>query len=76
LVIKTKKGVKKMEMKEKAGFCPICDKKKLFRAKGTNHLFHIIMCLLTGGFWGVVYVWVSVVKKKYRCSDCGTLLDD
>ena len=57
-------------------FCGHCNKQVLAICDGPNHILHLILTIITGGLWGIVWVLVSFGKKEWRCSHCGTLIDE
>jgi len=59
------------EFVEVKGYCGNCQKQVLIRRKGTNHLLHLILTLLTGGLWAIVWVICAIKVNGWRCSQCG-----
>ena len=55
---------------EKSGMCPEHGN-VLARAKGTNHILHLLLTIVTGGLWAVVWLFASMGKKDWRCPSCG-----
>lgn len=62
----------KMAVEEKSGFCEACNKQVMVRRKGTNHLLHLILSILTAGFWLIIWVLASVKFGGWRCTQCGS----
>jgi len=60
-----------MALQETSGFCKFCNKQVLIRRKGTNHLLHLILSILTGGLWIIVWIIAAMSKGDWRCSQCG-----
>jgi len=60
-----------MAIDEKAGMCATCNKQVMVRRKGTNHLLHLVLSVLTGGFWIIVWILASVKFGGWRCTQCG-----
>jgi hypothetical protein len=60
------------EFKESKGYCQTCKKQVLIRRKGTNHLLHLILTLLTGGLWAIVWILCAIQIDGWRCSQCGS----
>lgn len=56
-------------MIEKQGVCPTHGS-VLARAKGTSHLLHLVLTLLTG-VWLFVWIVLAMRKKDWRCPVCG-----
>jgi len=55
-----------------SGFCKSCEeRRKLFR-KGSNHVLHLILTLLTVGLWAIVWLGVSIKFGGWRCDTCGS----
>lgn len=54
---------------EKPGVCPEHGP-VLARAKGTSHLLHLLLTLVTG-VWAIVWILVTMRKKDWRCPVCG-----
>ena len=54
------------------GYCPNCGKQVMLRQDDCNHILHLILTLLTGGFWLIVWVCVGSFGRKWRCSQCGS----
>lgn len=55
-------------------FCVYCGEHRLFVKERTNHVLHLLLCLITAGLWGFVWVLMGVVNllSPYRCSKCGS----
>lgn len=60
---------------EKSGYCDVCEKQKMFKAQGINHILHILLTFITSGLWGFVYGFL-LVNRKFRCAECGSVLKD
>ena len=61
-----------MAVQEKSGICEARNKSVMVRRKGTNHILHLILSLLTAGLWVIVWIMVSVKIGGWRCSQCGS----
>ena len=61
-----------MVHQESTGFCQVCNKNMLLRRKGTNHILHLILSLITGGLWIIIWVLVTIKVGGWRCTTCGT----
>jgi hypothetical protein len=59
------------ELEEAKGYCQTCEKQVLIKRKGTNHLLHLLLTLLTGGFWIIVWILCAIKVDVWRCSQCG-----
>ncbi|KKN68331.1 hypothetical protein LCGC14_0452070 [marine sediment metagenome] len=60
-----------MAKQEKGGYCKVCDKNVLVWRKGTNHILHLILSLLTFGLWLPVWIFISIKIGGWKCSTCG-----
>lgn len=54
------------------GLCPNCKKRVLVQRKGTNHVLHLLLTIVTLGWWLIVWILASVKIGGWRCSQCGT----
>ncbi len=61
-----------MASQENSGFCGMCNKQVLVRRKGTNHILHLILSILTAGLWIIVWILASIKMSGWRCSQCGS----
>ena len=61
-----------MASEESSGFCEMCNKQVLVRRKGTNHLLHLILSILTAGVWIIIWILASIKIGGWRCSQCGS----
>jgi len=43
----------------------------MIRRKGTNHVLHLLLTVLTAGLWLIVWILVSIKIGGWRCSQCG-----
>lgn len=53
------------------GFCKVCQQQRLMLRDGANHLLHLVLTVLTGGLWLIVWIGCSVQFGGWRCSQCG-----
>ena len=58
-------------MKQKRIFCRDCDKYVLGRKKQINHILHLIVSIITGGIWLIVWIFLAAFQKPYQCPNCG-----
>ena len=56
---------------ETGGYCKICDERILVRRRAPNHILHLLLTLVTLGFWVIVWLGVSVQFGGWSCSKCG-----
>lgn len=61
-----------MAVQEATGFCKFCNKQVMIRRKGTNHILHLILSIITCGLWIIVWILVSIKIGGWRCTQCGT----
>jgi hypothetical protein len=64
--------------KHKTGFyCEYCHDHTSVVTKGPNHILHIILSFLTGGFWLIVYAMVAIGSSNAtkRCVKCGHVVN-
>lgn len=60
------------QFEEASGYCINCKKQVLIRRKKTSHLLHLILTLLTAGFWLIVWILAAITTDSWRCSQCGS----
>ena len=60
-----------MSWQEKSKYCKRCQRDVLVRRKGTNHILHLLLTVLTGGLWLIVWILVSIKIGGWRCTYCG-----
>jgi hypothetical protein len=39
---------------------------------GTNHILHLILSLITGGLWLIVWIGVAIKFGGWQCPICGS----
>lgn len=54
-------------------YCRHCDAVMPTVKKSPNHILHLILSLLTGGFWLIIYALVAFETsfRSWRCQRCG-----
>lgn len=66
-----------MNYKENTANCDVCNKQVLVRATSPNHVFHLMMTIITLGLWSTVWFYFTRIDKPiYRCSYCGYKIND
>ena len=60
-----------MALQERGGFCATCRKQVMVRRKGTNHVLHLLLSIITLGFRISVWILASVRIGGWRCTQCG-----
>jgi hypothetical protein len=63
-----------MAQSEFGGYCPHCDKRRLFRYKSVNHVLHAILTIFLCGLWAPVWVAIAIAGNgSPLCTTCGSL---
>lgn len=60
-----------MSYQETSKYCKRCVKQVLSRRKGTNHILHLLLSLITGGLWIIVWIFCDIKIGGWRCAQCG-----
>ncbi len=61
-----------MAEEKSGGFCAACNKQSVVFRKGTNHILHLILSILTGGLWLIVWIGSAIKFGGWRCAVCGS----
>jgi hypothetical protein len=61
-----------MAFEESSKFCKRCGRQVLVRRQSTNHILHLLLTLVTMGFWIPIWILCSVRIGGWRCTVCGT----
>jgi len=61
-----------MADEKSSGYCKQCDKRVVVFRKGTNHILHLILTLVTAGLWLIVWIGSAIKFGGWRCSECGS----
>jgi hypothetical protein len=61
-----------MAQQEATGFCKVCNKQVMIRRKGTNHILHLLLSVVTMGIWIIIWILASVKIGGWRCTQCGS----
>lgn len=61
-----------MSEQHKSGFCERCQKQGVVFRKRPNHILHLILSVLTGGIWIIVWLLLSLKVGGWRCAACGS----
>ncbi len=56
----------------KSGFCKDCNAQRVVWRKGTNHILHLLLTLVTLGWWLIVWILIGVKFGGWRCEQCGS----
>lgn len=51
--------------------CKTCKRSVLAQRPGTNHILHLILSIVTGGIWLIIWFMSAVKIGGWRCSHCG-----
>ena len=51
-------------------FCPACDEMKKSVKDGPNHILHLLLSIVSGGLWLIVWLFVSI-GRPWACDECG-----
>ena len=52
-------------------YCNTCKAHRLVERKGTNHILHLLLSLLTGGIWLIIWLLSAIKVGGWRCTVCG-----
>lgn len=63
-----------MALQQRRTFCPHCDCTVLGVREKPNHLLHLLLSIVTGGLWLIVWLLVSISSggSRYKCPTCGS----
>lgn len=53
-------------------WCAKCRKQGPAVYAAPNHVLHLLITLLTCGWWMIVWIWVAFFGGAYQCRDCGS----
>lgn len=61
-----------MSLKTKGAYCNHCKDQVMAQGTKPNHVLHLILTLVTLGFWFPIWVIITITKTGgYRCTRCG-----
>ena len=52
-------------------YCKECDQNIMAERKGTNHVLHLILSLITAGGWLIIWLLASIKFGGWWCPQCG-----
>lgn len=52
-------------------FCHRCDEHTVHLSQTPNHVLHLLLSVVTVGFWVPVWLLVSLTSSKPQCTGCG-----
>ena len=61
-----------MADEKRSGHCPSCNKRVVVFRKGTNHILHLLLSIVTFGVWLIVWFGSAVKFGGWRCTECGS----
>ncbi len=56
---------------ETGGYCKYCEVRVMVRRNGTSHILHLLLAIVTMGFWIPVWFLMSIKVGGWRCIECG-----
>ena len=51
--------------------CSACAKPTLHVAQTPTHVVHLLLSIITAGFWLIVWIFLSIGTPKPQCTICG-----
>lgn len=51
--------------------CYRCGQDVLVTADSTNHILHLLLSIITGGLWLVIWAIAANLPKDWKCTKCG-----
>ena len=54
-----------------SGYCPYCREKVMVACTANTHALHLLLTLLTGGIWGIVWLYFRFQPRACVCCQCG-----
>ena len=61
---------------EETAFCKQCDKQVLTRRRTANHILHLLLTLVSGFMWLIIWAICAAKQKGMaRCTQCGRLIN-
>lgn len=61
-----------MAIEQKQIFCQRCNELVPADYEKVSHILHLLLSVVTGGLWLVVWLWLIIFKgKKATCVRCG-----
>lgn len=58
--------------RETGGYCRHCDERVMVRCKTASHVLHLLLSLVTLGFWIPIWFLCSISVAGWRCPKCGS----
>jgi hypothetical protein len=60
-----------MAATDKMDWCAKCECERLFRRHEPDHWIHIVLMIVTGGWWLPVWLCAMAFRGPFRCMHCG-----
>ena len=61
-----------MPIEQSQAYCQVCQRSVMVERAAPNHLIHALVTLFTCFTWGIVWIFVSLARKPWRCKFCGS----
>ncbi len=61
-----------MADEHRSGFCEHCKKRVVVFRPGPNHALHLLLSILTVGWWLIIWLLSCVQFGGWRCVNCGS----
>jgi hypothetical protein len=61
-------------MRTEQQFCKCCDQLRPFEKRTANHVLHLLLSIVTLGWWVLVWFFVTLAARGQpgRCRSCGS----
>jgi hypothetical protein len=53
-------------------YCPACGRQGVAVRSSPNHVLHLLLTILTVGFWFPVWLLLAILGGTWNCQACGT----
>jgi len=60
-----------MAVQQTSKRCRHCGKDILATRPGTNHILHLLLTVVTGGLWLIIWILSAIKVGGWRCTACG-----
>lgn len=60
-----------MSREYKRKHCKICGTKTKHSRKGTSHILHLLLSILSAGVWIPIWILAAIFKDHWQCDTCG-----
>lgn len=54
-----------------SAYCEHCKKQVVAKKKGCNHMLHLVLTLITAGFWLIIWLLCAITWDDWYCNECG-----